>query len=43
MFKAQIAANYYYWTKLYRKLGLNKQAERLFEAQSYEREGEDER
>lgn len=29
MLKAQVAANYYYWTKLYQKLGLKKQAERL--------------
>lgn len=29
MLKAQVAANYYYWTRLYQKLGLKKQAERL--------------
>lgn len=37
MFKAQIAANYYFWTKLYNKLGLDKQAERLIPIQWYER------
>ena len=37
MFKAQIAANYYFWTKLYNKLGLDKQAERLIPVQWYER------
>lgn len=37
MFKAQLAANYYYWTKLYQKLGVDKKAERLITKQWFER------
>ena len=37
MLKAQIAANRYYWTRLYQKLNLDRQAKRIFPVQSYER------
>ena len=37
MMKAEINANFYYWTKLYKKLGLDKEAQRVLPAQWYER------
>lgn len=37
MLKAQIAANRYYWTRLYQKLNLDRQVEKIFPEQSYER------
>ena len=36
VFKAQVAANYYYWKKLYRKLKLPYLQERNFPVQNYE-------
>lgn len=38
MFKAQAAANYYYWKKLYAKLKINKKVERIFPKLPFERE-----
>lgn len=37
MFKAELRANYYYWTKLYRKLGVEDEVERILPVQEYER------
>ena len=36
MVKAEIAANYYYWNKLYKKLNIDKKAERVLPKQYYE-------
>ena len=36
MVKAQVAANYYYWSKLYKKIGLDRQAQRLLPVQEFE-------